>query len=173
MASSIDFKLFGPWNKVKALFQDLPKNLKDITTSSQRSIAEKYARKIKAHLRDQDIPGWTPLSPRYADQKMGKYGNEDILLASWKYYESIKVWRQGGIYHVGVPKTETYPNGKEVSKIAALHEAWSTMPGRPHRPLWGYTFKEDMGGLSGVHKAINQLIKEKLQAKGYPVKKLF
>lgn len=169
MAKSVNVKLFGPWNKVRTLLNNLKPNLKEIAVASQRTIAERYVRKVKAHLRNQDIPGWTPLSNRYADTKMAKYGHEDILVASWEYYESIRAWRENGVYHAGVPRGLTYDNGTEISRVAAIHEAWSYASGRPYRPLWDYTIKEDMGGLRGLKAAVNEVIKTKLKQKGYPI----
>jgi len=169
MANSVNIKLFGPWVQVDNLLKQLAPNLRTIAISAQRKIAEKYVRKVKAHLKNQDIPGWTPLSDRYADYKMGKYGNEDMLIATWDYYDSIKAWRSGGVYHAGVPKGVTYPNGNEISRIAEIHETWSSISGKPKRPLWGYTLKKDMGGLKGIKKDINEIVVEKLRAKGYPI----
>lgn len=163
----IEAKLFGPWSKFKKLMDDLPVNLKKSAISSQRKIAEKYVRKIKAHLRKQDIPGWTPLKPSYADYKMGKYGHEDILIASRTYYESIKSWRKDGIYHAGVPKDIKYDNGISVAKVGFIHEKWSKMSDKPHRPLWDYTINNDMGGRLGIQKMVFKEVNKKLKSKGY------
>ena len=172
MAKTVQIKLFGPWNRVKNLLNNLAPNLREIAISSQRSVAEKFVRRVKAHLKNQDIPGWTPLSNRYAYYKMGKFGTEDILIATWEYYDNSKAWREGGLYQAGVPRSVSYKNGVEIARVAHIHELWSTMPGRPHRPLWNYTLKEDMGGLQGIKQMVNQIIKQKLILKGYPVRSI-
>ncbi len=169
----LSIKPFGPWGKVQVLFNDLNKNILEIARKSQRSIAEKYVRKVKAHLKNQDVPGWTPLSPAYADFKMGKYGHEDILIASGQYYQNIKAWREGGIYHAGVPSGISYPGGPEIAKVAGLHELWASIPGKPHRPLWGYTLNNDMGGVKGMKNLVNEIFAKKLKEKGYRPRKLF
>jgi len=170
MAQYVGITLLGPWKKVENLFKTLAPNIKAAAIGGQRKIAEKYHRKILNHLRNQDISGWTPLNPAYADFKMAKYGHEDILIASWKYYNSISVWRSNNMYHVGVPRGIKYRNGNEVAKIAYIHETWSSIPGKPYRPLWGYTFNEDLGGLKGVWRIINNHIKIKLNSQGYKVR---
>lgn len=168
----MEAKLFGPWNKVSKLLNKLPYELKEIGIASQRSVAEKYVRKVKAHLSNQDVPGWTPLSSRYADRKMGKFGHEEILIASWQYYENIKAWRENNVYHAGVPKGLTYDNGTEIAVVAKIHEDWSMIPGKPHRPLWNYTLNEDMGGLKGIKATVNEIIIGRLIKKGYPIDSL-
>lgn len=173
MAYQLNIKPFGPWGTVKRLLNDLPKNIKEIGISAQRSVAEKYARKVKAHLRNQDVPGWTPLSPKYADFKMGKYGHEDILIASELYYDSIKAWSEGRVYYAGVPAGIQYKNGTEVARVAYIHEAWSGMAGRPHRPLWVYTLQEDFNGVKGIKKLTNEIFAQRLRDKGYRARKLF
>jgi len=172
---AIDVKLFGPWKKVTQLLESLPQHIKASSTSAQRSVAQKYVTRVKSHIKNQDIPGWTPLSNRYADYKMAKYGTEDILIATWDYYDSIKIWRQGGIYHAGIPKGISYPgnHGIEISRVAAIHEAWVNVPGRPHRPLWAYTLKMDMGGPRGIRLLVNNTLRDKLRKQGYPVRQRY
>jgi hypothetical protein len=172
MANAINVKLFGPWNKVRNLLNDLPRNIKIVSISAQRSVADRYVAKVKAHLKNQDIPGWTPLSDRYADYKMSKFGAEDILIATWDYYDNITSWRSQNVYHAGVKSGITYPgnHGIEIARVAAIHEAWANTPGRPHRPLWAYTLNEDMGGLRGIKVMVNEIFKRRLREKGYPVK---
>lgn len=170
MARELNFKLFGPWGHARKIFKNLPANLKSISLSSQRSIAEKFAREVKAHLKNQDIPGWTPLSYRYANKKLTKLGSTDILIASWEYYNNIKSWRENNLYHVGVKRGVRYKGGLEISRVAAIHESWSRVSNKPYRPLWGYTFNKDLGGNRGISKLINKHFKERLISKGYPVK---
>lgn len=170
---NLSVKPFGPWKKVQSLYSELGKNLQDMATKSQRSIAEKYVRRVKAHIRNQDIKGWTPLSAKYADYKMGRYGHEDIFIASNQYYQNIKAWREGGLYHAGVPSGISYPNGVEIAMVANIHETWSSMPGKPHRPLWGYTLNNDMGGVRGMKKLVNEVFAKRLKEKGYKPRKLF
>lgn len=164
------FRMYGDWGKAKKLLDALPKELNDVSISVQRSITESLVRKVKAHLKNQDIPGWTPLSAKYADKKMGEYGHEDMLMASLDYYTSIKTWRQNKAYYAGVPKGLHYPNGREISAVAQIHENWSLQPGKPYRPLWSYTFTNDLGGMTGLQKFTKELIKKKLLSKGYPIK---
>lgn len=163
------FKLIGDWDKVTKLLKALPNEVKSISISTQRSIAESYARKIKNHILSQDIPGWTPLDPRYADRKMGEFGREEMLMRSLDYYQSIKAWRENNTYLAGVPQGLHYENGIEIARVARIHEDWAMTPGRPHRPLWIYTFEKDLGGTNGLKKLATNLMKKKLQAKGYPI----
>lgn len=172
MPKDIHFGLFGDWAKAKRLFNQLPTNLKSISAESQKLIAEKYVRAVRSHLRNQDIPGWTPLSYKYASRKLKDIGSTDMLIASWDYYNSIKAWRERNVYYTGVPISETYRNGIKIARVAAIHESWSTIPGRPHRPLWSYTFNNDMKGVRGITRLLNQIFKRKLQQKGYPVQSI-
>lgn len=168
----VNVKMIGNWAKCSHLLNTLDRNIRDASISAQRRIAEKYVRLVKSHLRRQDIPGWTPLNPRYADYKMGKYGHEDILLATYLMYDSIDSWRSQNVYFAGIKKGISYPNGVLVSRVAEIHEAWSGMPDKPYRPLWSYTWKNDLGGNKGVREEFIRTIKEKLKRKGYPVRRL-
>lgn len=165
-------KLIGDWAKASRLINHLDKNIRDASIRSQRKIADRYVRLVKSHLRNQDIPGWTPLNPRTADYKMGKYGNEDILLSTHLLYDSIQSWRSNGVYFAGIKRGEAYERGTEVARIAEIHEAWSFMPGMPHRPLWSYTYEVDLGGKKGVREIFITELKRRLQAKGYPIRRL-
>ena len=76
------------------------------------------------------------------------------------------------MYMAGVPRGVSYRNGIEISRVAAIHETWSRLPGKPYRPLWIYTFNKDMKGEQGVSRLLNKTFKRLLRAKGYPVSNL-
>jgi hypothetical protein len=164
--------LIGDWAKTTRLIGSLDRNIKEASIKAQRKIADRYVRLVKAHLRNQDIPGWTPLNPAYADYKMGKYGHEDILLRTYLMYDSIESWRSHNVYFAGIKKGHRYKSGVEVARVAEIHEIWSTVPGKPHRPLWSYTWRKDMGGNKGVREDFIEEIKNRLKQKGYPVRRL-
>lgn len=168
----MEVKLIGEWAKVQRLLKSLDVNIRNSSLKSQRKIADKYVRLVKSHLRKQDIPGWTPLSPRYADFKMGKYGHEDILLSTYLMYDSITSWRSNGVYYAGIRNGENYPSGVSIARVAEIHEAWSTMGDRPHRPLWSYTWRNDMGGNKGVRAEFIEELRRRLKEQGYPVRKM-
>ena len=165
-------ELLGDWDKASDLLRNLDRNISDAAMRAQRKIADRYVRLVKAHLRRQEIPGWTPLSPKYADYKMGKYGHEDILLSTYLMYDSIISWRSQGVYFAGIKRGEHYPSGVEISRVAEIHELWSLEPGKPHRPLWSYTWQKDMGGNKGVREEFITEIKKRLKAKGYPIRRM-
>lgn len=167
----MEIRLIGDWAKTRHLLHSLDKNIKEASTKAQRKIAERYVRLVKSHLKKQDIPGWTPLNPYYADYKMGKYGHEDMLLSTYLMYDSITSWRSNNTYFAGIKTGINYPSGKEVSRVAVIHEAWSHNPDRPHRPLWSYTWRKDMGGNKGVREEFIREIKNRLVAQGYPVRR--
>lgn len=168
----MEVKLIGDWAKTQRLLGSLDKHIRDASIKAQRKIAERYVRLVKSHLKKQDIPGWTPLAPRYADYKMGRYGHEEILLSTYLMYDSITSWRAGGVYFAGIRRGEHYPNGVEIARVAEIHEAWSTMADRPHRPLWSYTWRRDMGGNKGVREEFIREIKNRLVNQGYPVRRI-
>lgn len=168
----ISVKLIGDWNKAEFLLATLGPNLSKVGIFAQKKIATIYIDLVKQHLQNQDIPGWTPLSKDYAKRKNKKYGHEELLMASMTFYQSIKIWKEEDKYFAGIPSNLNYPNGKSVARIASIHEDWSYLPGKPHRPLWGYTFEMDLGGFRGVRKEVNHIIKTKLAEKGYPIKNL-
>lgn len=165
-------ELLGDWAKANRLISGLDRNIKEAAIKAQRKITERYVRLVKAHLRKQDIPGWTPLSPRYADFKMGKYGHEDILMSTHLMYDSITSWRSNDVYFAGIKRGEHYPSGVEIARVAEIHEAWSFVPGKPYRPLWSYTWQKDMGGQKGIRREFINEVKNRLRAKGYPVRDL-
>lgn len=171
---SLNFKLFGNWNRVRNFVDSLDSELTFAAIRGQRSAAEKFARLVKKHLRDQDLKGqWTQLTTEYASRKARKGLNpEQILIATEDYYKAIGVWRINGIYHVGIKKTARYDNGVQISRVAAIHEAWASEPGKPYRPLWSYTFQNDMGGEKGIRNLVLQSMYEYMIRNGIPWQKL-
>jgi hypothetical protein len=168
----IEIKMVGDWALTKRLLSNIDKNLRAASIRAQRKTAEKYVRLVKSHLRNQDIPGWTPLSDKYADWKMGKYGHEDMLMLTHVMYDSIDSWRSSNIYYAGIKMGINYPSGMSVSRVAYIHEAWATGRGdKPKRPLWGYTWKKDMGGNKQVREEFIDEIKHRMRSQGYPIKR--
>jgi hypothetical protein len=171
MARSIDFKLFGRWDIAIKNFNRLPHDLKQECLRAQRSIAEKYFRIVRGHLKNQDIPGWTPLNERYLARKIEKGQATEMLIRDYYYLQSIKVWRKDNIYHVGVPKQLTYPNGKSISRIAAIHENKSLVSDQPYRPLWRPSFEELKGtNMKNVKALVIQQMVKNLRNKGHNIK---
>lgn len=160
------FKLYGPWSKVKRLVNNLNPDIKSSAIKAQRKVAEKFIRIVKDHLRNQDIPGWTPLTEKYAQRK----GSEDILIDKEYYLDAISVWRHSNIYYAGIPRGIKYPGkgGIEISRVALIHENKSYRGG-PYRALWGPSW-EEMGGLEGIKKIMITSIALNLTKKGYPVR---
>lgn len=171
---SLDFKLFGNWSRVRNFINSLDAELIFASTRGQRSAAEKFARLVKKHLRDQDLKGqWSDLNKEYALKKAKKgLDAGQILIATEDYYKAIGTWRINGVYHAGVKKTAVYGNGISISRVASIHEAWSTEPGRPYRPLWSYTFQNDMGGEKGIRSLVLESMHEYMIRNGIPWQKL-
>lgn len=167
--STISFKLEGQWDKGGYLISQLSRNLKESTDKAEKELAQKLYAIVTDHLRNQDIPGWTPLSEKYAAKKQSEWNTADILIRSREYYASIKWWKDEGRYYVGVKKGETYVDGTEISRIANIHETWSSMPGRPYRPLWSYSWNE-MAKSKETRQTVIMAIFKEMSKKGYPIK---
>lgn len=163
MIGYLEVKPFGPWKKVMQELKHLDRDILESATQSQRTIAERLKKIVIGHLKNQDIPGWEPLSPytrpNDADRK--------ALIDTRTYIESIKTWRENFVYSVGVKRGIINPkNGIEVARIAYIHEYWSGVPGKPYRPLWSYSIKE-MGGLKGMRLMVETRIRLMLIKKGF------
>lgn len=148
----VNYKKTGDWVFVKNYLDDIAPSINNLYYQAQLSIANKIVRAVKAHIRNQDL-GWKPLSEATAENK----GHSKVYLDTELYYSSIMAWwnRASKTTHIGVKNEFTYPNGKPISWVAALHEYG--LGGMAKRPLWGPTLKE-FGGASGIRDFIGDYI---------------
>lgn len=171
----IGFELTGDWLKAHRYFQNLPLAINRSVLSCQRELALKVYRLVRSHLRNQDIPGWDPLKKGTMQARVRKgFSEDDALLASKDYYFHIEMWREDKVYHVGVRKGKKHATSNlHIDQIASIHEAWSFTRGKPHRPLWSYTFNtkppHGIGGILGVKRFYVETLVHKLLLRGYYV----
>lgn len=151
----IEVKPFGQWAETIRMMGKLNPAIKQSSLKAQLKVCRVIKKKVKAHLRDQDL-GWKALNPKYAQKKVYAHLDPRVLIAVGTYYWSIDVWQKGSqhIVFCGVRKgiyTRSI-NGKrsklDVAQIAAIHE-FATGKRMPRRPLWNPTIAE-MGGSKGI-----------------------
>lgn len=148
-----EIKLEGDWKKTQRILAKLPIDLKVVSLQGQRKAAEKIARIAKAHINNQDL-GWAPR----ADNT--KSLDDRILVDSETYLRSIKAWRAGNTYYVGVPKGTYNYRGIDVADYAVYHEYGFGK--NIARPLWGPSFR-DVGGKKGVTEIIVKAMAERIR----------
>ena len=122
-------------------------------------IAEKIADLTKTAIKEQRWKyKWKPLNPQYKAWKMRKGLDPRILIAYGYYINSIKTYKSGRDWVVGVDPFQIHPKtGIRMKKLARyLEYGTSKMPARPHwRPAFEY-----------VRKHIDRYIKKYLKEKG-------
>ena len=122
-------------------------------------IAEKIADLTKTAIKEQRWKNkWKPLNSQYKAWKIKKGLDPRILIAYGYYLNSIKVYKSGKDWVVGVDPFQIHPKtGIRMKKLARyLEYGTSKMPARPHwRPAFEY-----------IRKHINRYIKEYLKEKG-------
>jgi len=173
----LEIKPLGNWNQTAKVLGGLGRNIKFASVKAQMKICTEIQKKVRAHLRNQDL-GWKALNPEYAALK-AEAGMDGRTLMGWgTYYDNITVMKEawGSIVSVGVKKGvyTRNVNGQrsklDVASIAVIHEFAS---GRkfPRRPLWNPTIKE-MGGAKGIQKMYINSLYYWLRMKGVPVSKI-
>lgn len=172
----LDIKLFGQWEETIRVLQKVSPAVKEVSIKAQLRVGREIVRRVKAHLRNQDL-GWQPLSSSYQKRKADAgLPSGKILYAYGNYYRNIEVWRRANhhLVYIGVRRGRYTKNleGKkskiDIATIAAIHEL-SSGKRIPKRPLWNPTIKE-MGGVKGIKTLYVQYLVKGLQRKGIPIK---
>lgn len=172
---TLQWKLVGEWDKAVRLMSRLSPEVKNSSIKAQMRIADEIMKRVKGHLRKQDLP-WAPLSPKTVAKKDKADMDPRTLIGRGTYLNSIKAWRVGNQYGVmvGVKRgiyTYTYGGKKsrwEVSQIAVAHE-FSSGRRIPRRPLWNPTLAE-MGGAKGIQTLFVKYFIATLRRNGVPIK---
>lgn len=170
----IQIKLFGQWEETIRILSKLSPEIKQSSIKAQLKLCRDVAKRIKAHLVNQDL-NWPPLSSKYLEQKLKKGGDPRTLINNSDYYNAISVWRIGNqnLVMVGV-KSGLYSrnlkgrNKIDIARIAAIHE-FSRGKRIPRRELWNPTIQE-MGGASGIKEAFLKSFVATLRRNGIPVR---
>lgn len=174
--SRVNVRLFGQWEEAIRTLNRLGPTIKLSSVDAQMAVMKDIKSRIKAHLRNQDIPEMTskPYNSRYRQAKSQLSRDQRFLISSGTYYRSIDVWKTGNFNFafVGVRngiKTKTL-KGKnsrlDVARIAYMNE----MGGKtlPKRPLWNPTIRE-MGGANGIKDLFVQHLYRKLKRRRIPI----
>lgn len=172
----INFKPFGRWDQTMRVIHNLKPAIKAASLAAQMSVCREISRRVKGHLKNQDL-SWRPLSPRYLAQKEKKGYDERILLASGSYYHAIEVFTKGNqkIAFVGVKRGvygKTLKGKKsrmQIADIAAIHEF--SYNAKRRRPLWNPTIRE-LGGAKGIKKLYEHYFYNQLKRRGIPLTKV-
>jgi len=139
----IEFKLDGNWPGVLVALRGLPVSLQAAAVWGQRKVAEGLVKKVKDHLKNQDL-NWPERSEQY------NAGDPRILIDTEAYFRAIQAFKQGTTYYAGVKDNKYNAKGDRIVDYALMNELGGG--NLPPRPLWGPSINE-MGGAKGV-KAI-------------------
>lgn len=170
----MEVKLFGDWAKAIRTFQGLSRKIKIASLEAQTKVCEAVVKKVKAHLRNQDL-GWAPLNPKYLERKSERGLDSRALIAYGNYYHAIGVWKKGNQHLVfaGVKRgiytrSLTGKRSKlDIATIAVIHE-FSSGKKIPKRPLWNPTLREF--GKKGIKDLYVKNLRTSLRRQGLPVK---
>jgi hypothetical protein len=164
LVPKIKFELFGDWTRAMSVLKTMGPKVKESSLRAQLKVGNVIAKKVKAHIRNQDL-GWQGLDEDYAKAKGAGGLSGKVLMGYKTYYNEIKVWKSGNrhLVNIGVRRgiyTRELSGGRsklEVAAIAGVHE-FSSGRRIPRRPLWNPTIAE-IGGVKGIQKMyINSLI---------------
>lgn len=169
----MQIKPIGNWSKVIRTFQTLGPAIKRASIKAQLKVCNEILRKVKGHLRNQDL-GWKKLSPGYSARKHELGLDPRTLIAYGNYYHAIEVWQVGSrhMVFVGVKKgkyTSTISGKRsklDIATIATVHE-FSRGKRFPKRPLWNPTVQE-IGGPQGIKKMYINSLRYWLRREGLP-----
>jgi len=178
---NVEVKLEGQIFRFNFLTNHIDKLLVGAAIAAQKEFAEKYARKVKENI----LNGgkrfhYPPHSSKYRKWKTRSGGPSRLLYWSGTMANSVRVipYNKGKHFSVGIPrgtKRQDYPgsdnNRLTVSEYANVLEH-GRPPYMPARPVFSDTFRETMGGMTGLKKAIEAGIILRLGRNGYLVSKL-
>jgi hypothetical protein len=172
----VEVKLFGQWEDAMRVLATMGPVVKSGSIKAQIKVGKEIQRRVKAHLRNQDL-GWRALDSDYAKRKDAAGLDSRILTAYGTYYNNIDVWQKGSqhLVMVGVKKgVRTWTIGGKRSKldvatIAYIHEFGGSKV--PRRALWNPTIQE-MGGAAGVKKIFVKSLFYWMRMNRIPVKLL-
>lgn len=169
----IEMYPLGNWEEVIRKVQRMGPEIKAASLKAQMKVAREIVKKVKAHIRNQDL-GWRPLSPVTSALKSAYGLDERILWAHGSYYNAIEAWQKGTQHMVfaGVKKGKfgmSYSGRKrkfDIGQIAAIHE-FSRGKRIPRRPLWNPTLKEI--GQKGMRAMYTASLIANLRLRGIPI----
>ena len=167
----LTFKPFGDWADAVRTFSRLDKEIKVASIRAQEKMALVILKKVKDHLRKQDLP-WRKLSKKYAAKKKKLGWDHRILIATSSYLNNITYWKRanGWYVYIGVKKgvhgINLYTKKKnpiDIATIAYIHEFSSGT--KRYRPLWNPTIRE-LGNKPGIKALFLKHLKTELRRSG-------
>jgi len=157
-------ELLGDWAGTEAKLRKLPRHVTIGSNWANNEVANEIFARVVGHIYAQDL-AWEEHSLSYSEKKIKKYGHLEILLASEKYVNSIKVYKEPNKVSVGVKPGIINPVTKvPVWKIALwLEHGTKNMPARP---VWSPVYQE-LGGAAGIDKLLAKYLNRYLRVNGY------
>jgi len=178
---NVGVRLEGDVIKFNLLTSSLSPLLAASVLSAQHDFARDYKDKVKQNI----IEGgkrfhYPPHSTKYSRYKARLGGPSRLLYWSGAMANSIeiKATKDGKNFTVGIPKGENRPSyGKGDNNRLSISEYANILehgrpPYMPARPVFSDTFREQMGGLKGLKKAIETGIILNMGKLGYRVNKV-
>ena len=101
-------------------------------------LLEVYRRRVQNTIRTQRFPvNYAPLSPAWKKKKEKKGWHSGFWIATGMLMRNLKVWKYGGVYHIGFPEHHVHPvHGRPYASICRSLEAGVPVAGIPARPLF-------------------------------------
>lgn len=150
----ISFHKFGDWEGVIRAFSQLDHNIHHSVKYGMRKAAKRVKDNVIDAIQTGDWP-YTPLNPKTIKRK----GHGLALYHTGHIVQFIRVFERHKVVSVGVKRGFRYPDGNEVSNVAAMNEFGTK--NIPARPVWGYTISV-MGGPSGIRAIVADVLVKRI-----------
>jgi len=164
----VTFAQEGDWEKMAYRLSKLGYDINFASGKTQKALATKLRQIVVGHLKKQDIPGWDRLSREYKRRKVKEGYDPRMLIRTQEYVDSIETFKSGKDWVAGVKRGKRYANGNEIADIGIVHEVWSTISGKPFRPLWVPSIHELVETKIATNMIIKSMVSE-LRARGHQV----
>ena len=159
----ITIKKQGNWAGATWNYKMLNKSIRETIVKEEKAIAKELYQRVRAHIRDQDLPWKRPSKNKRGSKLMIHWGT---------YYHSITTGSNKLEAWVGVRKGLYHPRtGQEIHRIATWQEYGTNSHKHkiPKRPLWGPSI-EEMGGRQAFVNRVEKKLRAKMKRMGRSTK---
>lgn len=147
LGNGIDVEFLGNWDNVMNYLKTLPMDVMMAAQQAQATVAKNFAKEVKETILRGNVEG----PPK-------RYSSKDsrLLINTRTYVDSIRAYKKGKVWYVGVEPGYKDKKGKiELRFLAEIHEFGKRLPKGyiPPRPVWFPTYQR-LGGIWATRRPI-------------------
>ena len=154
LGDGIDIEFMGNWDNVLNYLRKLPMPVMMAAQQGQALVAKEFAKEVQNSILMGKVNG---------PQKKHKNHDERLLIDTKLYVDSIRAYREGKIWKVGIQPgymTNHKSGGNiELRFLAQIHEFGNATRHIPARPVWFPTYQR-LGGIHFGRKKVYDLMKK-------------